>query len=81
MTESNNSARYQNSEVAVKAKPVNILIVDDKPENLLSLESILERKDRNIVKADSGNEALKIALEMPVSPHPAGCADAGYGWL
>jgi len=47
--------------------PVNILIVDDKPENLISLESILERKDRNIIKAGSGNEALKLALEMPLA--------------
>lgn len=41
---------------------VKILIVDDRPENLLSLESIIEGPNREIIKANSGNEALKLAL-------------------
>ncbi|WP_018085121.1 response regulator [Desulfurispora thermophila] len=41
----------------------NILIVDDRPENLLVLESILEDAHLNIYKATSGNEALAIVLE------------------
>lgn len=41
----------------------DILIVDDRPENLLTLESILESTDLNIYKASSGNEALGIMLE------------------
>lgn len=47
-----------------KAVPVNILLVDDRPENLISLESILESPERNIYKACSGQEALKMALEI-----------------
>ncbi len=35
-----------------------ILIVDDKPENLLSLEILFEKEPYEIVKASSGNEAL-----------------------
>src|SRR4051812_12003278 len=50
----------------VEVTAVNILIVDDRPENLISLESILEKPGRRIIKANSGNEALKIALEQPV---------------
>ncbi len=42
---------------------INILIVDDRPENLLVLESILEELDLNIVKATSGNQALALMLE------------------
>lgn len=42
---------------------VNVLIVDDKPENLISLEAVLEAPHINIVKADSGNEALIRILE------------------
>ncbi|MCX7922981.1 MAG: diguanylate cyclase [Clostridia bacterium] len=42
---------------------VNVLIVDDRPENLLVLESILEGLDCNIVKATSGNEALGLMLD------------------
>lgn len=47
--------------------PVNILLVDDRPENLISLESIVEQEGRNIIKATSGNEALQIALEHEIA--------------
>lgn len=67
MTEANNSATITQEEVTPSTTPLNILIVDDKRENLISLESILERKDRTIIKAESGNEALKIALEKPLA--------------
>jgi len=40
-----------------------ILIVDDRPENLLTLEGILESPDLTIIKANSGNEALGLLLE------------------
>ncbi len=40
----------------------NILIVDDRPGNLLVLESVLEGMEVNIVKALSGNEALGFML-------------------
>ena len=48
-------------------KPINILLVDDRPENLVSLESILEQEDRKILKASSGEEALVMALEMDIA--------------
>ncbi len=40
-----------------------ILIVDDRPENLLTLEGILESPELTIIKATSGNEALGLLLE------------------
>ncbi len=40
-----------------------ILIVDDKPENLIALEAVLEDENRELVKVYSGNEALKILLK------------------
>jgi CheY-like chemotaxis protein len=40
-----------------------ILIVDDREENLVTLEGILENPELNIVKAHSGNEALSLMLE------------------
>src|ERR1043165_4009792 len=41
---------------------VKILVVDDREDNLFSLESILERDGYKIVKANSGRAALKILL-------------------
>lgn len=39
-----------------------ILIVDDKPENLVALEVVLKDMDIELIKANSGNEALKASL-------------------
>lgn len=44
----------------IKAK---ILLVDDRPENLFALEKIVQGKDRELYKASSGDEALKLNLE------------------
>ena len=41
----------------------SILLVDDRAENLLALESVLEDPDLNIIKANSGQEALWKLLE------------------
>jgi len=41
---------------------VKILLVDDRPENLFALELILSNKNYLCVKANSGNDALKILL-------------------
>lgn len=43
-------------------KSVTILIVDDVPENIIALESLLEKEGRLFLKASNGNEALRIAL-------------------
>lgn len=40
-----------------------ILLVDDREENLLSLEEILSGDGRRFLKASSGNEALKAVLK------------------
>ena len=46
-----------------KKEKFNILLVDDKPDNLLALEGLLESPDLKIIKAMSGNEALGLMLE------------------
>ena len=44
-------------------KRVKILLVDDRPENLLALEAILEPLGQTLVSAHSGAEALKCVLQ------------------
>lgn len=46
--------------------PLKVLLVDDIPANLLTLESILEDDSRILIKAFSGNEALKLLMDEPI---------------
>lgn len=46
-----------------KKKPdINILVVDDREDNLLSIEALLRKDEYNIVTANSGRAALKVLL-------------------
>lgn len=47
---------------APRTDRAKILLVDDRPENLLALEAILEPLGQELVKATSGTEALKSIL-------------------
>jgi two-component system sensor histidine kinase/response regulator len=49
--------------VPERSQPVSILLVDDKPENLVALEELLRQPDRRLVRASSGNEALRLLLK------------------
>jgi two-component system, sensor histidine kinase and response regulator len=42
---------------------LKILLVDDKPENLLALEEVLRAPDRELHRAGSGNDALRLVLK------------------
>ncbi len=46
-----------------RAKKLNILLVDDQPAKLLTYEVILSGLDMNLVKANSGEEALQHLLK------------------
>lgn len=46
---------------------ITVLLVDDRPENLLGLQGILERSELSIITADSGNKALTLMMEEEVS--------------
>src|SRR5689334_19958449 len=45
-------------------RPVNILLVDDQPGKLLSYETILAELDENLIRANSGKEALEYLLKQ-----------------
>jgi PleD family two-component response regulator len=47
--------------------PINILIVDDREENIIALEALLKRNDICLFATTSPNEALKIAWENNIS--------------
>jgi signal transduction histidine kinase len=48
---------------AAALEPVKILLVDDQADNLLSAGAVLENLGEEVVKADSGREALRQLLE------------------
>ena len=43
-----------------------LLVVDDYPENLISMRALLQRDDWQVVTAASGEEALGLLLERDV---------------
>jgi signal transduction histidine kinase/DNA-binding response OmpR family regulator len=46
-----------------KTDRINILMVDDSATNLLALEAILRAPDRNLIRASSGEDALRYLLD------------------
>ncbi|TKC07294.1 response regulator [Pedobacter frigoris] len=46
---------------------INILIVDDRPENIIALEALLQRNDINLISTTNPNEALRISWEMDIA--------------
>ncbi|HEX7846480.1 MAG TPA: response regulator [Chitinophagaceae bacterium] len=53
-----------NEEHDLSLKPeIKILVVDDREDNLFSIEAILEKDNYTIVRANSGRAALKILLQ------------------
>ncbi|MEH7377874.1 PAS domain S-box protein [Neobacillus drentensis] len=61
LTHQKNSIEKLNSP---HSKKVNILMVDDHPENLLALRAVLTSPNYHLVSANSGKEALKCMLKQ-----------------
>lgn len=47
--------------------PIDVLLVDDLPENLLALRAILQRDGLRLLEATSGDEALELLLKHDVA--------------
>lgn len=56
------AVEVKKAELEKPGKPVKLLLVDDREENLLSLEVVLADKNYELIKAHSGRDALKILL-------------------
>jgi signal transduction histidine kinase len=52
----------EKTENPVRRSEAKILVVDDRADNLISIEVILEKDNYTIVKANSGKAALKVLL-------------------
>jgi signal transduction histidine kinase/DNA-binding response OmpR family regulator len=50
-----------------KSDQINILMVDDSATNLLALEAVLKAPDRNLIRAASGEDALRYLLDNDVA--------------
>ena len=46
------------------AENVSVLLVDDRSENLAALEAVLEHQGVDLVRAASGNDALRLSLKQ-----------------
>src|SRR5688572_9688679 len=46
---------------------VNILLVDDRPDKLLAVETIIAELGQHVIKARSGQEALRHLLQTDVA--------------
>ncbi len=62
VSEAEDSAPLPRGPAEVLDDRVNILLVDDQPANLVALEAMLQGLGQNLIKADSGREALKWLL-------------------
>ena len=51
----------------ISESKANVLLVDDRPENLLAMQTILEDLGQNLVCAASGHEALRFLLTEDVA--------------
>ncbi len=56
--------RASESDRAEELPKANILLVDDLPEKLLAMESVLSELGQNLVRATSGKEALRLLLKQ-----------------
>ncbi|WP_459002363.1 hybrid sensor histidine kinase/response regulator [Stenotrophomonas sp. PSU_St103] len=52
---------------AQSQSPVNLLIVDDVPQNLVAMQALLQREGVNLLLAGSGAQALELLLEHEVA--------------
>jgi CheY-like chemotaxis protein len=48
-------------------KRANILLVDDKPQNLVVLESILDAPEYRLIRAYNANQALEALLAQDIA--------------
>ncbi len=55
--------KFKLNRSSVISETIKILLVDDREDNLMSMEVVLEKEGYSFSKALSGKEALKILLK------------------
>jgi signal transduction histidine kinase len=55
--------KHEEPEIDIKRPDIKILVVDDREDNLFSIETILEQDGYIVKKANSGRAALKVLLK------------------
>src|SRR5690242_13736944 len=50
-----------------RESPIHILLVDDRPENLISLTAILDSPEYSLITAESGPQALRALLDHDIA--------------
>ena len=61
--DNNDGLSGEGENLTTQGSEVNILLVDDRAENLLALEAILDEPDYRLFRATSGKEALEYAAQ------------------